>query len=222
MAELSTQFLSPKTWPAFVRLAEKHNGIFGGCWCMYYHLDQGWGRRTGAQNRADKERLVRLGQAHAAVVFDGPEAVGFCQFGPLRELPRIKNRRAYEAGSPERPDWRITCFFVDRHRRGQGVARVALASALAEIGRQGGGVVEAYPDNVEGRRVPGAFLWAGTLPMFEREGFERVRPIGKNNWVVRRSVAPVRARRSTGRRSSTAPPGRGARPPRRAAVAIIK
>ncbi|TIT81397.1 MAG: GNAT family N-acetyltransferase, partial [Mesorhizobium sp.] len=88
---------------------------------------------------------VRNGSTHAALVFDGAACVGWCQFGPTGELPRIKHRRAYEEGLTNLPDWRITCFFIDKARRGEGVAAAALAGALGEIARLGGGTVESYP-----------------------------------------------------------------------------
>ena len=25
------------TWDDFARLAEKHNGVWGGCWCIWFH-----------------------------------------------------------------------------------------------------------------------------------------------------------------------------------------
>ena len=28
--------LDPGTWDAFARLVERHNGVFGGCWCTYF------------------------------------------------------------------------------------------------------------------------------------------------------------------------------------------
>jgi GNAT superfamily N-acetyltransferase len=181
--------LSEATWPDFAGLVERHDGVWGGCWCMSFHAE-GIGRaRTAAQNRADKQRRVREGRAHAALVYDGTACVGWCQFGPTAELPRIKNGRAYREGLGELPDWRITCFFVDKARRGRGVASAALAGALQEIVRLGGGAVESYPDDLEGRRYSGAFLHNGTVAMFERQGFVRVRRLGTNRWVVARTVA---------------------------------
>ena len=86
------------------------------------------------------------------------------------------------------PDWRITCFFVaNGHRRG-GVAAAALAGALEEIARLGGGTVESFPEDVDGRSVSGSFLHNGTVAMFERQGFKRTRRIGKHHWVVSRIV----------------------------------
>ncbi len=87
------------------------------------------------------------------------------------------------------PDWRITCFFVDRSYRGKGGAAAALKGALGEIARLGGGTVESYPEDAEGRSLSGSFLHNATLSLFEREGFQRTRRLGKNHWVVTRAVA---------------------------------
>ena len=180
--------LEAATWPDFARLVEEHNGVWGGCWCMAFH-PEGVGRgKTAAQNRSEKECRVREGRAHAALVYDGATCVGWCQFGSPDELPRIKNRRAYLEGFAALPDWRLTCFFVDKTYRGAGVAAAALRGALQEIARLGGGTVESYPEDTEGRSVSGSFLHNGTLAMFEREGFERNRRLGKNHWVVTKVV----------------------------------
>jgi GNAT superfamily N-acetyltransferase len=177
--------LDASTWPDFAALTERHDGVWGGCWCLGFHAE---GAKRGPHRRAAKETRVREGRAHAALVFDAEECVGWCQFGSPEELPRIKHRKAYEAGAPEPPDWRITCFFVDRRYKRQGVAATALAGALEEIARLGGGRVESYPEDVAGRKVSNSFLHNGTLAMFEREGFEPVRKLGKHRWLVAKVV----------------------------------
>ena len=186
---LTTRPLTPDTWDAFATLVDAHNGVFGGCWCLSFHP-----KVTGldyAQRREAKRALVAAGQAHAALVFEGDTCVGWCQFGSPAELPGIKNRRNYEAGREGEPaPWRLTCFFVDRHHRKQGVAAAALQGALAQIAGLGGGMVEAYPENTDGRMVSPTFLHAGTLAMFEQAGFARQRQIGKNKWVVGLAVQP--------------------------------
>ena len=180
----STRPLDMDTWPDFAALVERHNGVWGGCWCMAFHA-----KGIGAVgNRDAKETRIREGSTHAALVFDGSACVGWCQFGSTDELPRIKHQRAYREGLAVLPDWRITCFFIDKARRGEGVATAALAGALGEIARLGGGRVESYPEDTAGRRVAGAFLHNGTLAMFEAQGFARNRRIGKHRWVVERAV----------------------------------
>lgn len=196
MPKFSVKSLDESTWPDFARLVEKHNGVWGGCWCMGFHAE-GVGRgKTASQNRTEKEWRVREGRAHAALVYDGAQAVGWCQFGPTDELPRIKHKREYDSGLTQLPEWRITCFFVDKDYRGQGVAAIALKGALSEIARLGGGTVESYPEDVAGRSVSGSFLHNATVAMFENLGFQRTRRLGKNHWVVSKVVRKARKRKT--------------------------
>jgi GNAT superfamily N-acetyltransferase len=181
-----TKSLDAVTWPDFARLVEANNGVWGGCWCMWYHRkDSG---QSPEAKRAEKERRVLEGQAHAALVFDGEICVGWCQFGSPQELPCIHNERAYLATSPTLPDWRITCFFSGKGYRGKGVASAALQGAIEQIRELGGGCIEGYPEDTEGRKASPAFLFNGALSTFEQHGFERSRLIGKHKWVVTRTV----------------------------------
>jgi hypothetical protein len=52
--------------------------------------------------------------------------------------------------------------------------------------------VESYPEEVAGRSVSGSFLHNGTIAMFERQGFEKSRRIGKRHWVVTKAVSAKR------------------------------
>jgi ribosomal protein S18 acetylase RimI-like enzyme len=179
--------LTPETWPAFAALVEANGGIFGGCWCIGFHAE---GRQYGGfETRRDvKKAMVDAGTTRHALVFDGGACLGWAQFGTPAELPAIKNRKAYTETLDELPDWRITCLFVGKGHRKQGVADAAVTGALDAIAALGGGTVEGYPEDVAGRKVSGTFLWNGTLAMFERLGFAPVRKIGKHKWVVRRTL----------------------------------
>ncbi len=184
--EFSVKPLGLSTWPDFAALVQRHNGVWGGCWCLEFHPE---GAQRGAQRRDKKECRVRAGTAHAALVYDADACVGWCQFGSPDELPRIKRQRAYRGGLAQLPDWRVTCFFVDKGYRGKGVAAAALKGALREIAHLGGGTVESYPEDVAGRSVSASFLHNGSITMFDREGFDRMRRIGNNHWVVAKVVA---------------------------------
>ena len=52
----------------------------------------------------------------------------------------------------------------------------------------GGGRIEGYPDDTDGRKASPAFLFNGSLSLFEKTGFERSKQIGKHKWVVTRTV----------------------------------
>lgn len=183
--------LDASTWDAFAELVERNNGIFGGCWCIGFHTERG--PRDG-RSRERKEKLVKTDRAHAALVFDEDGlAQGWCQYGSPAELANIKHRRVYEKDAPPRPDWRITCFWVDTKHRGQGIARAALEGALDQIARAGGGLVEAIPEVTEGRAAQGRFLFSATVELFEDYGFARGRQVGKHAFVVSKVVEPGRA-----------------------------
>ncbi|MCR9279981.1 MAG: GNAT family N-acetyltransferase [Pseudomonadaceae bacterium] len=192
MKKYETRALDTSTWQAFANLVEANNGVWGGCWCMWYHGNEAAPDDDPTAKRQAKERLVREGKAHAALVFDGDECVGWCQFGSPCELPRIHNKRAYLATDSALPDWRITCFFAGKGHRGTGVAAAAIKGAVEQIRKLGGGRIEGFPDNTEGRKASAAFLFNGALSTFERLGFKRSRQIGKHKWVVTRSVRAAR------------------------------
>ena len=189
MTRYTVKALDETTWDGFAALVERNNGVFGGCWCMGFHPEGVGKHTTPALNRERKLERVRAGTTHAALVFDGEECVGWCQFGPPDELPRIKSRAAYEKGRSSGPDWRIACNFVGKGHRRQGVATAALAGALDLIAELGGGTVEGYPEGAE--EVPAGFLFNGALSTYERLGFARDRRIGKHRWVVTKLVDPT-------------------------------
>jgi GNAT superfamily N-acetyltransferase len=186
MGDVTVRALTPDTWDAFARIVERHNGVFGGCWCTWFHTFQSEKTFTAEGNRALKQRLVDEGRAHAALVFDGDEVVAWCEYGTPEELPNIYHRKEYDATIESLPDYRVTCLFVDKKSRRKGLTEAALRGALDLIAQAGGGVVEGYPHDTEGQRV--AVLYNGTRTLFERAGFRYVRPKGLKNCVMRKEI----------------------------------
>lgn len=181
---------STDTWDAFAGLVERHNGIFGGCWCTYFHPecpDRGPGYEG---SRVMKRQLVEAGQAHAALVLLGEEAIAWAEYGTPAELPNIHHRKQYDAEKEDDPDYRITCVFVDKRYRRQGVTEVAIRGALDLIALDGGGTVEAYPHDLthQTKKMSSSFLYNGTRRLYERLGFTYVRPKGLKNCVMATEV----------------------------------
>ena len=186
--------LTPETFPAWLALADKHNGVWGGCYCSYFHGDTEHTAKADFDNNrgAYKKRLVEEGVAHAALVFDGDQAIAWCEYGTPAELPGIYHRKEYDAGEQNPAPWRITCFFVDRDHRRSGVAREALDGALDLIAKAGGGEVVSFPNvPVEGKKTSASLLHNGTRRMFEKAGFTFERDLGKRKTVMRITVPPA-------------------------------
>ena len=163
--------LGPQTWDAFADLAGRHNGVWGGCWCTWFHRGVDDSERTQVGNQVYKQRLVGQGRAHAALVFDGDVAVRGASSGRSRSCPtsttaRSGSRASYGApifASPvcsstavppqgcsgdSRP-WRLG---ADRHRRRR--ARRGLP-ARSPARQEDVGVVslQRHPDDVRTARV---------------------------------------------------------------------
>jgi ribosomal protein S18 acetylase RimI-like enzyme len=179
--------LDASTWAAFAELVERNNGVYGGCWCVAFHTAY---EREIKDHRGLKEQLVRAGDAHAALVFDEHGlAQGWCQYGSPDEL-RLRHRIEYRKDPPPPARWRITCIFVDKMHRGQGIARAGLGGALAQIAAAGGGLVEAISETTTGRVAQSRFLFSGTVELFDDYHFTRVRQVGKHAWIVNKLVEP--------------------------------
>jgi GNAT superfamily N-acetyltransferase len=186
MGDLTVSALTSDTWDAFARMVERHNGVFGGCWCTYFQTMSSEKTYDADDNRSLKQRLVDEGRAHAALVLDGDEAVAWCEYGTPEELPNIYHRKEYDETADLVPDYRITCIFVSKGHRRQGLSAVALRGALDLIARAGGGVVEGYPHDTAGKKQ--SVLYNGTRTLFEEAGFTYVRPKGMKNCVMRTEI----------------------------------
>src|SRR5437660_356530 len=178
--------LRRETWPDFERVVEKHNGVWGGCWCVAFHIKRSEEKQWTGKHRALKEKLVRANQSHATLVYNGADVVAWCQFGPPVELQG--GMSGYGKLDEAPPDWRITCFFVDRDHRREGVAKAALEGALRIIATKGGGTVDGYPIDTRGKPYSSSFLWGGTEAMFAKLGFRRLGALGTSKWMMRKVV----------------------------------
>ena len=206
---ITTKELSVRTWPDFEALFTKGNGC-DFCACMVFQRGRHLPRSTfpnraamQVENLAQKRGLVYDGRAHGILVYADAEVVGWCQYGPVDELPIGGEGKP----GPTDADWRITCLVTDKAHRNRGVSRRALRAALASIRRQGGGVVESYPviwetDDRLRRRFPdckaaelglvntpdkGAYQQLGgmgTVAMLEAEGFQPVRTYDHRRLVM--------------------------------------
>lgn len=182
-----TRLLTPETWADFAALVEASNGVWGGCWCMGFHPEGSAARRpTTGRPRSGTRATARSTRCWSTTA---TRRSGGASSARRPSLPHIKNSAAYEKDLGDLPTWRIGCIFTGSRHRGKGVARAAVTAALEEIRKAGGGVVEAYPEQVVDRKPQrGAYLHTGPETLYEDLGFVRDRQIAKWRWVMRREV----------------------------------
>jgi len=187
--------LASGDWPVIERLFGA-NGACGGCWCMWWRADKGgksWHAAKGETNRQRFKALVEGGAVHGMIAFVGDEPVGWCNFGPRPDFPRLDRSRVLQRAAAG-PVWSIACFFVKAGWRGRGVAQALLERASAECFARGAAEVEGYPKAVAADRgsgkAPAAFVWTGLPAMFAKAGFARARRApGLRPIYVRRAPA---------------------------------
>jgi GNAT superfamily N-acetyltransferase len=185
LEEVEWKELSPSTWGDFVKLFGKHGGVCGGCWCTFFCVVGPW--KPSERNKRIMKRLLLRGKAHGVLMYHEGVPVGWCQFGPSEELPRIDDMKNYKPVGRRR-FWRITCFFVDRDHRRRGVARGALRAALAAMKSHGARLVEAYPIDTGRKRYSSSALYKGSLGLFEEFGFKKVAQLSENRVVVQKRL----------------------------------
>jgi GNAT superfamily N-acetyltransferase len=172
------------------------------CWCAYFRVrGLSWQNSTPAKNRAVLEDAVvaghTTGRAPGLVAYGDGEAVGWLGFAPREEYERLEHSVVLRRVD-DKPVWSIVCFVVGRRARGQGVARALLDAAIAYARDHGATLLEAYPVDAGGRRLPAANAYQGTLSMFEDAGFRvverrRFNRSSPERPIVRRALRPPRA-----------------------------
>lgn len=93
---------------------------------------------------------------------------------PRIEYPRL-DRSAKLKPVDDKPVWSITCFYIDRRHRRQGVARALLDAAIEYARAAGAETIEAYPIDTSVRpTATSGEIFTGNLSMFLAAGFEEV------------------------------------------------
>lgn len=180
--------LTPERWDDFEDLFGSR-GACGGCWCMWWRLPRkAYEAGKGETNRRAMQRLVRGGTSPGILAYDAGRAVGWCAFGPRDDYPRLAASRSL-APVDDTPVWSVSCFFVRREYRRQGLSRALLGAAAREARRHGARVLEGYP--VEPRDWAAratAFAWTGFTGSYLAAGFREVLRRSPDRPIVRREL----------------------------------
>lgn len=170
---------TPDRWPDLESVFGPR-GASAGCWCMFFRKPRAaWEREcreNGRGNRRDLKALVGEGREPGLLAYVDGEPAGWVALAPRREYPRLdRSPIAKAAEAPGEGTWSITCFYVARRYRRQGVAEALLEAAIEHARRRGAKVLEAYPvDPGPTGRADTAAAYHGVTPMFEAAGFREV------------------------------------------------
>jgi GNAT superfamily N-acetyltransferase len=187
---LAVRPLTPDLWPALEDLFGR-SGASNGCWCMYWRIGGAYRERHRDANRAELRSIVQHGPPPGLLAFDGDRAVGWCQVTPRHALPYLDGFTRLGPLDP-RPVWSVSCFFVRRGSRRQGVSAALLTAAIRIAREAGAPAIEAYPST----RDPS--WYTGLASTFARAGFRKVGGRRADRPIMRRELRPA-GRRTPGR-----------------------
>jgi GNAT superfamily N-acetyltransferase len=166
---LTVRPLTPDFWPALEALFGE-SGAVGGCWCMYWRIGSAIRGRPREHNKAEFREVVRRGPPPGLLAFDGELAVGWGQLTPRDALPWL-DRTWRLRRVDDLPVWSLSCFYVRKGCRRQGVTSALIGAALRAAKRANAPALEAYP--LDADKTPSA-SGTGYASTFARAGFTTV------------------------------------------------
>jgi GNAT superfamily N-acetyltransferase len=164
------------------RLSAEHKADFyrvhgcenntGWCFCAAWRVPSwdGWGERTGVENRIVRERLFEQGIYDGYLLYVKDEPVGWCQAGLRDVYPKLL--KTYSL-SPDPSIWAVTCFLLVPRLRGKGLANLMLTKILNDLRRRGAKKVQVFPHC--GKDLSNEDVWTGPEFIFVTAGFTVVK-----------------------------------------------
>lgn len=161
---------TPSRWSHVEKLFGAR-GACAGCWCQWWKgTRKEWEAGKGAGNRRRLKASVEQGEKPGLIAYQGKEPVGWCAVEQRDRYPGLERARLLKP-IDDKPVWSISCFFVRREFRRQGVSRFLIEAAKAHMVRHRGSTLEAYPTDLS-KDSPDAFVWHGVASAFVQAGFE--------------------------------------------------
>jgi GNAT superfamily N-acetyltransferase len=184
MTPLELQFYpaTPARWPDIETLFGER-GACGGCWCMAWRLRaKEWNAGKGAKNKRAFKKIVTAGEEPGVIGYLDKQPIAWCAVAPRATYSFLERSRILSPVD-EQSVWSISCLFILKPYRRQGISAPLLQAAVAFAKSRGAKVVEGYPTAPSKNSMPDPFLWTGTPQAFQKAGFvevarrSRTRPI---------------------------------------------
>jgi len=126
----------------------------------------------GLETRQMHKSIVDSGVFTGLLAYLHGDVVGWIAVEPRDAYPRLAHSRTLKPVD-EQPVWSVTCFFVAKKFRRQGITVELLRAAVEHVSKQGGKIVEGYPVDAQ-KDMPAPFIYTGTASAFEQAGFHEV------------------------------------------------
>lgn len=163
--------LTPERWQDFETLFGP-KGACAGCWCMWWRLRRSeWEKQKGEGNKQAIRRIVESGEVAGVLAYHEGSPVGWCSLAPRERFPVLGRSRILKPVD-DRPVWSVTCLFIAKDWRRQGITLRLLNAAIEYARANGAKILEAYPIDTSKDNYPAVFASTGFYSTFQKAGFE--------------------------------------------------
>ena len=165
--------LTPERWPDLETLFGPR-GACAGCWCMWWRLRRSqFQKQQGPKNRRAFRRIVLAGEVPGLLAYVERKPVAWCAVAPRETYPVLERSRTLKR-IDDQPAWSVVCFFIARVFRRKGLTLKLLRAAVEFARKRGAEIIEGYPVEPKGSKMPDAFAWTGFPSAFRKAGFVEV------------------------------------------------
>jgi GNAT superfamily N-acetyltransferase len=144
-------------------------------------------QQKGEGNRKAMKGIVDSGEVQGILAYANNQAVAWCAVAPREAYPTLERSRTLKRVD-DKPVWSIVCFFIAKPFRGKGIALKLLRAAIEHVGKHGGKIVEGYPVEPKGGRMPDAFAYTGLASTFRKAGFIEVARRSERRPIMRHVI----------------------------------
>jgi GNAT superfamily N-acetyltransferase len=184
--QLSFLPLTPDLWADFEHLFGPR-GACGGCWCMFWKLrGKAFDENTGEPTRQMQKSIVDSGTVPGILAYDEDEPVGWIAVEPRSAYSKLAHSRILKPVD-DADVWSVTCFFVAKQVRRQGLTVELLKAAVDYVREQGGIILEGYPVDAK-KDMPAPFIYTGTVAAFQQAGFVEVARRSETRPIMRYTI----------------------------------
>ena len=191
---------TPERWSDLEDLFGK-NGANAGCWCMFWRLERAMFKKTkGAGNHQILKQIIEADEQPGILAYSRKQAVGWCGIAPREKLIALENSRILKRVD-DQPVWSITCFFVTKEVRRQGVMESLIHAAVKHAQSNGARIVEAYPIDMQSPKLIGQTFnsysgYMGVASVFRALDFEEVGKASETQLIMRLNIKSLPKKKS--------------------------
>jgi GNAT superfamily N-acetyltransferase len=141
-------------------------------------------KQKGAGNKRAMKKLVKEKEQIGIIAYLNGKPVGWCSVAPRQKFIRLESSRVLKPVD-DKPVWSITCFFLAKDYRRQGLSVQILKGVIEFCKKKDVKILEAYPIIPYSKNMPAAFAWTGFLSCFENAGFKVAKRWSKARPIMR-------------------------------------